>query len=45
MLINFTNRKMLRRDFMLEFISMIGLTNVWKYGFFQTVGYANQKEI
>ena len=34
MFINFTNGKMLRRVFVTEFISMIGLRNVWKYGFF-----------
>ena len=45
MFINFTNGKMLRRVFVTEFISMIGLTNVWKYGFFETVGYANYKKI
>ena len=45
MFINFTNGKILRRDFVTEFISMIELTNIWKCGFFQTVGDANYKKI
>ena len=34
MFINFTNEKMLKRDFVMEFISIIGLTNAWKYWVF-----------
>ena len=45
MFINFTNGKMLRRVFVTEFISMIGLRNVWKYVFFQTVADTNYKKI
>ena len=45
MFINFTNGKMLRRVFVTELISMIGLRNVWKYFFFQTATDTNYKKI
>ena len=45
MFINFTNEIMLIRDFVTEFISMIGLKMLENIEFSQTIGDANYKKM